>query len=31
MIYKGVKISVCHGDLAEEESEAIVNAANGIL
>lgn len=31
MIYKGVKISVVRGDITEEDTDVIVNAANGIL
>jgi O-acetyl-ADP-ribose deacetylase (regulator of RNase III) len=31
MLYKDVKISVVHGDICEENTEVIVNAANGIL
>lgn len=31
MIYKGVKVSVVRGDITAEETDCIVNAANGIL
>lgn len=31
MVFKGVKISVIHGDITMEDTEAIVNSANGIL
>ncbi len=31
MVFKGVKISVVHGDIATEDTDCIVNAANGIL
>ena len=31
MNYKGVKISVVRGDITKENTDCIVNAANGIL
>ena len=31
MVFKGVKISVVHGDISHEDTDCIVNAANGIL
>ena len=31
MFYNGVKISVVHGDITEEDTDVIVNSANGIL
>jgi len=31
MVFKGVKISVVKGDIATEDTDCIVNPANGIL
>ena len=31
MVWKGVRVSIVKGDLIEEETDVIVNTANGIL